>query len=280
MCQPCADATARPPRRPRSSLARDRHDVALHIDAVDDEPSDPAAPPHRDLVRRTAEAPPRGEPGPRRRQARVDAQPVVVGTDAEDPLRDRDVVPRRSPGQPRVLRLAVGRRVAARDHLRVDVGLAAVDLADLLARRRVDAQVVVERARPLADDRRRDDHPRVGVAEDAGVLLVAGRVRRDLAELDVVPLVGGLQQHDAVRGGELLGDRVERRRRSAVLDADAGHHADALRLDEDLPLVVSPSRPACRRSRRRAGTTRRPSRARARHLIIAAAASSNRVLMP
>ena len=74
-------------------------------------------------------------------------EPVVLRPDAQDPLGDRHVVPGRRPGQPRVLGLAVGRRVAPGDHLGVDVRLAAMDLRDRLARRGVDPQVVVERAR-------------------------------------------------------------------------------------------------------------------------------------
>ena len=253
MCQPCADATARPPRRPRSSLA-----------------PRPArrCPPHRRRRRRAERSCslPRtviSYVAPRKRRRAVNPvhadgrhgsmrSPVVIGTDAEDPLRHRDVRPCRSPCEPRVLRLTEGRRLAARDRLRVHVGLGAVDIADRLTRRRVDAEVVIERALRIADDRRRDDHPRVRVAEDAAVLLVARRVRRDLAELGVVPLVRGAQQHDAVLGGELIGDRRERTRRSAILHADARHHAHALRLDEDLPLVAG------RRADRRAEVVVRP----------------------
>ena len=156
----------------------------------------------------------------------------------EDPLADRDHVPGRGPGQPRVLGLAVGRRVAPRDHLRVDVRLAAVDVRDRLARRGVDPQVVVERAVAVAGDRLGDHQPRVRVAEDAGVLLVARRVRRDLAELEVVRRVGRLQEHDPVRRRQPLADRRERGPRPPVLEPDAGHRHHPLGLDEDLALVV------------------------------------------
>ena len=40
-------------------------------------------------------------------------QPVVLGADADDPLRRRHVAPGRGAGQPRVLRLAVGGGVVA-----------------------------------------------------------------------------------------------------------------------------------------------------------------------
>ena len=162
----------------------------------------------------------------------------MLGPDAQDPLRDGDVVPGGRAGQPGVLGLAVGGRVLAGDHLGVDVRLAAVHVADLLARRRVDAQVVVEGPVAVADHGLGDHDPRVVVAEDAGVLLVAGRVGGDLAQLQVVARVGRLLQHDAVRRGQALGDRLQRRGGLAVVEADAGHDAHALRLDEDLALVV------------------------------------------
>src|SRR5690606_7619035 len=77
-----------------------------------------------------------------------------------------------------------------------------------------------------------------GVAEDAGVLLVAGRVGRDLPQLDVVTRVRRLLQDDAVLGGEPLPDAGEGPGGHAVLQPHPGHDAHALGLDEDLPFVV------------------------------------------
>ena len=86
----------------------------------------------------------------------------------------------------------MSRRIAAGDHLRVDVGLAPVEPADLLARRRVDAEVVVEGPVTVADHGLGDDHPGIVVAEDARVFLVAGRIGGDFAELEIVAGIGGL----------------------------------------------------------------------------------------
>src|SRR5208282_2951459 len=69
-------------------------------------------------------------------------------------------------------------------------------------------------------------------------LLVAGRIRRDLAELDVVPRVGGAIEHDAVFRVEELLRRVERPLGVPAVLSDAGHHAKALRFDEYLSLVA------------------------------------------
>src|ERR1035438_6277832 len=101
--------------------------------ASDQEMADPAADAHwladADLIGRAAEAPCGGEAGPPGRQHRVDAQPLELGTNAEDPLGDRDQVPRGGARKPRVLALCVVVRLLSGDHLCVDVWLAAVDLA-------------------------------------------------------------------------------------------------------------------------------------------------------
>jgi len=150
------------------------------------------------------------EARPRGRDDRVDPEAVEFGPDAEDPLGDRDEVPCGGAGQPGVLRLPVGGRVPAGDHLRVDVRLAAVHLADRLAGRGVDPPVVVERGVAVTGHRRTDHDPGVGVAEDARVLLVPRRVAGDLAELDVIGGECRLEQHDPVRGGEPLPNASQR----------------------------------------------------------------------
>ena len=132
----------------------------------------------------------------------------------------------------------------------------------LLEVRRRDLLVVLEGAIAAADHRLGDHHPGVVVAEDAGVLLVARRIRADLAELDVIRRERGVVEHDAVRQSSrsFTESSAFLARPSSI--ADAGHDAEALRLDEDLAPPRSPCcRPCCRRSRRRGGTTRRPTRA-------------------
>jgi hypothetical protein len=69
----------------------------------------------------------------------------------------------------------------------------------------------------VAGHRFGDNHPRIVVAENAGVLLIARRVRRDLAQLQVVARVRRLLQDDAVRRGQALAHRIERLPRQAVL---------------------------------------------------------------
>ena len=147
------------------------------------------------------------------------------------------------------------------DHLCVDVRLAAVDLADLLASGRVDAQVVVEGRVAVPGERLGDHDPRVRVAEHAGVLLVAGRVRRDLAELEPVARVRGLQEHDPVRRRQVLAHRGEGPLGQPVVEPDAGHRrtCPAARR-RSAPRRSRPSRRERPRSRTRDGTTRRPSR--------------------
>ena len=164
----------------------------------------------------------------------------------EQALRPAHERPGGRAGEPRVLRLARSGRVRACDHLRVDVRLAAVRLDPLLARRRADRQVRRERALGLAEHAPGEGDPRVRVAEDAGVLLVAGRVARDLAELRVVAAVRGLLEDDAVRRREPLVHAVERAAGATVVRAGTAEDAPGLALDEDLPLLarVRADRPA------------------------------------
>src|SRR5690242_7487318 len=228
---------------PHGGTWRDqRHERSLDPPAVHlqvrDASADPVRVAHADLVGRAAESPGGGEAGPGRRQHRIYAQPVEFRADPEDPLRDRGEVPGGRSGQPRVLGLAVGGRVRSRDHLGVDVRLAAVDVADLFPGRGIDALVVAERGVTAAGHRLGDHHPRVGVAEDAAVLLVTRRVGGNLAQLEVIARVGGLQQHDAVLGGQPLAHAVQRPDGGSVVEANAAHHAHALRLDENLSFVV------------------------------------------
>ena len=152
-----------------------------------------------------------------------------------------------------------------------------MDVADLLAGRRGDLLVVVEGASPWPSIVSAIMTQGLLWQKMLRVLLVPGRVGGDLAELDVIGGEGGLEQHDAVLGGEPLLEWPASsaawpasRLRSDSPTADAGHDAEALRLDEDLrPPRSLACRPCCRKSRTRAGTTRRPSRARGRggHLL-------------
>jgi len=79
-----------------------------------------------------------------------------------------------------------------------------VDVADPFARGRIDPRVIVVGGIPISDACFADDHPGVVVAEDAGVFLVARRVRRNLPVFKVVLRVGRLLQDDPVLGGEQL----------------------------------------------------------------------------
>src|SRR5262249_50496820 len=117
-----------------------------------------------------------GEVGDFRADAGVHAQAVPLGADAQEVLGDGYEVPGGGAGEPRVLGFAVAHGVFAGDHLRVHVGLGAVDLADVFDVGGRDLLIVLERALAAADHGLRDHHPRVIVAEDARVLLVTRRV--------------------------------------------------------------------------------------------------------
>jgi hypothetical protein len=167
---------------------------------------------------------------------RSDLKAVERGADAENPLHDGVVVPRRRAGEPGVLGLAEGGRILAGDHLRVDIGLAAVQIADLFARRGIDAAVVVVGQVAVAQTGFADHDPGIDVAEDAGVLLVSRRIGGDFAHFDVVVGVGRLLDHDAVLGGQMLAHGGQGLGGLAVLQADAGQGAVTIGLDVDFAL--------------------------------------------
>src|ERR1017187_4320062 len=132
----------------------------------------------------------------------------------------------------------MGRGVAAGDHLRIDIRLAAVHVTDVLACRRVDAPVVVEGGVTVTGHRLCDHDPRIGLAEDSGILLVARWIGRDLPQLQPVSRERRLYQHHTMFGRETITDAVERASRTAVAKPNAGKNAHPLGLDEDLALDV------------------------------------------
>ena len=78
--------------------------------------------------------------------------------------------------------------------------------------------------------------PWVVVAENTCVFLVSGRIRADLAEIQIIACVSRLQQHNAEFAVEPFLDALERFFGFACFPADPGHDTHSLRLDEDLPL--------------------------------------------
>ena len=178
------------------------------------------------------------EAGPVGRNDRGGLQTLEGGPDAQDPLRDGDVVPGGRASQPGVLGLAVGGGVAPSDHLGVDVGLAAVHLADGLPRRRVDAEVVVVCLVAVSNYGFGDHDPRVGMTENARVLFVARRVRRDFAQVQVILRIGGLLEDDTMWRRQALLHGRQRLFRLSITETDAGQDAEALRFDKDLPFVT------------------------------------------
>src|SRR5690606_25640193 len=203
-------------------LGRARLAAVLHVDRV----GRPAGLPHDRELRHVLG------------QARLDDKAVPLRTHPEEVLRHRHEVPGRRPREPAVLRLAGLDRVLAGDHLAVDVGLRAVNLAHVLEVGRADLRVVLPGALRATDHRLGDHDPGAVVAEDARVLLVHGGIRRDLTVLAVVLRQRGVAQHDLPFAVEALLDRVERLPRLAGLHTDPAHDAEALGLDEDLALFV------------------------------------------
>ena len=128
--------------------------------------------------------------------------------------------------------------VFACNHLRVDVGLKTVDIRDFFAERGGDLFVVLPGVLRPSHHGFRDGYPRVVVAEDSSVFLVAGRVAGNLTQLDPVLGVSRVEQDGAVGGVEAFPNGVKSLHRTSVLEPDSAHHAVALRLNPDLPLFV------------------------------------------
>ena len=83
-----------------------------------------------------------------------------------------------------------------------------------------------------------NNHPRVVVAEDAGILLVAFRVGTQFAHLHVVGGVGRVVEHNAVLTLHAFLHRVERLVHKAVCETDTRHRTPALTLNEYFALFV------------------------------------------
>jgi hypothetical protein len=59
---------------------------------------------------------------------RIDDEPIVIGTDAQEVLAEGDEAPGRGTAEPAVLGLPIVFGIAAGDHLRIDVRLGVMDV--------------------------------------------------------------------------------------------------------------------------------------------------------
>ena len=73
-----------------------------------------------------------------------------------------------------------------------------------------------------------DDDPRIVVTEDAGILLVSGRVGRYFAHLDMVAGEGGMVEHHAMLAVKVFLAGVESLVHHSFFQSDAGHGAESL----------------------------------------------------
>src|SRR6266498_2454304 len=221
-------------------IPRQRHYVSVHRHSIDGQRHAVSRPCSLDfhVISDTAKLARRFESTPTLRHHGRNLQAVVRSTNAENPLRDCEIVPGGGPGQPGVLRFAVRGSVATSNHLRIDIGFAAVKVTDLLARRRIDSRIVIESRVAVAYARFANHHPGIVVAENSSVLLISRWIRGDLAQVQVVLRKSGLLQNDAVLGCEVLASRFERLRRHTIVQPDTGKRAEALRLDEYLPFLA------------------------------------------
>ena len=173
------------------------------------------------------------------RQTRIDEQSVVVGLDTENILRHRVPHPSGSTREPRVLALTGTSRILTCYHLAVDIGFHLVQrLAVFLHIGRQNLRIVCPGIVAASSYRFSDDHPRVVVTEDTGILLIAGGVGGNLTHLHMISCKGGVVEHDAMFAVEVLLHGVERLADHSFLQSDAGHRTPALALNENLTFLV------------------------------------------
>lgn len=113
-----------------------------------------------------------------------------------------------------------------------------MDLTDVLNVCRAGLFVDLKRAVTVTDYSLGTADPRVVVAEDTGVLLVARGIAGNLAQLKVILGVSGLQQHNAVLCVELVFHTLQSGHGLTGVHTNTRHDAHALRLDEDLAFLA------------------------------------------
>ena len=173
-----------------------------------------------------------------RRDAGIDAQAVKGRIEAKDVLRDIRKGPCGRAGQPAVFAFAEIGGVGAGNHLRVDIGLGAMDLAEFLYTGRAGLPIHFKCPASVSEDRLCDRDPGIVVAEDAGIFLVSRRIGGDFAQLYVIAGVGRMQELHAIFGIKDLTDTFESLSGLTALCPDAGKDTEALWLDVDLALFT------------------------------------------
>ena len=171
---------------------------------------------------------------PARGDRRIDHQPLVSRPDAQDVLRRGLVDPGDGAGEPGISGQTELGVLVAGHVLHEHVRLALVSLGVLLER--IDAVDDLHRPLAVAEHRLGDGRPRVGVQEDARVLLEARCVGRG-ADARLGLLIGGRHDLDAVLGVELLLDGLHGPRRS-LPRREARDDGPRLRVEVDLSLPV------------------------------------------
>ena len=83
-----------------------------------------------------------------------------------------------------------------------------------------------------------NNHPRIVMAEDTGILFISGRIRRDFTILYLIFCKGRIVQYDTMFAIQTLFHRVERLFYHTLFQSNTGHGTPSLTFDKDLSLFV------------------------------------------
>ncbi|MNO32640.1 hypothetical protein D3C76_226370 [compost metagenome] len=124
------------------------------------------------------------------------------------------------------------------DHLRVHIRFHTVNFADVFQVSRSDFLIDLKSSVAMTQHGFSNHDPWVVVAENTRIFLVARRVRRNFAQVQIVLGVRRLLQNDTVFRIQTFLYGSQRFSGLPVFYTDTGHYADTLRLDENLAFLV------------------------------------------
>ena len=170
-------------------------------------------------------------------QARGHRNAVILRPYAQKIFRGSEPVPGRRTGQPAVLALARTECILTGHHLAIDIRLHLVQCL-VLDECRGNLAIMLPRIIPAACKHLSHNHPRIVVAENAGILLISLRVGGNLTVILYVLREGRIIQNYTLLSIKHFLYTVKCLVAHSTVGSDAGHRTPALALDEYFRLVI------------------------------------------